>query len=480
MKSTGRIKVLGLLALPLLALVAAVMVVSWGFDSSSKAEAADPGVGFHLEVDGVCSTAAGDAKCAVSPGANALPISIYLDDISGIGGAWSAWAATLNFDEVADGITSKGQLQDASPAGTCSFVAQAPSAPGFENTGCVRLVGTSGYTGKILTGSLNWTCSKNDQTTISLKHGASDTQVTDGGTAHVDKGSDVITLNCLNPTDTPTPPPPTDTPTPLPTATPPPQPRVQKLPELQNVFLERQGSKIPPVSCMTGADTGSLAETLQYPIPLAQIGPKGTPQQLGAFEFEVHFDATKVCVEIDPGAAWAGANVVCFIEDATNSQLEGVARIGCVTVGKDVPVDPLTTVLANITVRPQPDVYSQAKPNQDNGVVVQLNNVGCEVADDQGHPLPIFSCEDADITYRYLEGDVSPDCSVNALDTQSIAFRWGANKGSLIFLDRFNLEPSGTQADQDIDVNDLQFVYGRFGSNCASPWPAQAPVNPKA
>jgi hypothetical protein len=29
--------------------------------------------------------------------------------------------------------------------------------------------------------------------------------------------------------------------------------------------------------------------------------------------------------------------------------------------------------------------------------------------------------------------------------------------------------------DGEIDVNDLQFVYGRFGSTCASPIPAQGP-----
>ena len=34
--------------------------------------------------------------------------------------------------------------------------------------------------------------------------------------------------------------------------------------------------------------------------------------------------------------------------------------------------------------------------------------------------------------------------------------------------------------DGDIDINDLQFVYGRFASTCGNPWPAQPPVNPKA
>ncbi|MCH8850966.1 MAG: hypothetical protein IIC89_09090, partial [Chloroflexi bacterium] len=44
----------------------------------------------------------------------------------------------------------------------------------------------------------------------------------------------------------------------------------------------------------------------------------------------------------------------------------------------------------------------------------------------------------------------------------------------------FNLEPSKPQQDDDIDINDLQFVYGRFGSTCENPHPDQAPVNPKA
>ncbi|MDZ4371780.1 MAG: hypothetical protein U1C74_10205, partial [Phenylobacterium sp.] len=112
--------------------------------------------------------------------------------------------------------------------------------------------------------------------------------------------------------------------------------------------------------------------------------------------------------------------------------------------------------------------------------VTQLLNTGCELADLQGHPISTTGvCADADVTIRYLEGDVEPSCGVDTLDTQAIAFRWGANKGSLLFNDRFNLEPTGAQADQDIDIKDLQFVYGRFGSSCAAPHPPQGPVNPK-
>jgi hypothetical protein len=123
-------------------------------------------------------------------------------------------------------------------------------------------------------------------------------------------------------------------------------------------------------------------------------------------------------------------------------------------------------------------MYSLIKPDQDNGQVVQVLNVGCELADLQGHPITIYSCEDAEVTIRYLEGDVEPDCTVDTMDAQAIAFRWGAEKGSLLYTDWFNLEPWGTQADSDIDISDQQFVYGRFGSSCGQPHPPQPPVNP--
>ncbi|MCH8995032.1 MAG: hypothetical protein IH959_08730 [Chloroflexi bacterium] len=262
------------------------------------------------------------------------------------------------------------------------------------------------------------------------------------------------------------------------------KPRNVKLPALQNLFLTRQGVKIPPVQCVGpqgGNDAAAFTHQLSGPVTKPDPKGSGQPQQLGAFEFEVHYDATKVCVVLQPGPA--AANMTCFVQDdVTKPVLEGVARIGCVTIGKTGFPDTTTPEgrhLADVLVRPQPDVYSQAIPNQGNGVVAQLLNQKCELADLQGHPIPLFSCEDADVTIRYLEGDVEPDCVVNTLDTQAIAFRWGAGKGGLLFLDRFNLEPFGAQADDDIDIKDLQVVYGRIGSTCAAPHPEQPPVNPK-
>jgi hypothetical protein len=257
---------------------------------------------------------------------------------------------------------------------------------------------------------------------------------------------------------------------------------MQKVPALQNLFMRRQGEKFPPSTCLSGTDTATFAEQLDVPIQNAP-DPKNPSQQqqLGAFEFEVRYDSKAVCVELVAGSAASG--MTCTIQDATNSTLKGIARIVCVSPGKAVFPDTHTEAgrhLADVIVRPQPELYSQLLPNQDNGVVAQLLNQGCQLTDLQGHSIPIFSCEDADLTVRYLEGDVNGNCAVDALDMQAIAFRWGTTKGSLLYNTRNDLVPSGqVVGDGRIDINDLQFVYGRFPSNCTNPWPLQPPVNPK-
>jgi len=255
-----------------------------------------------------------------------------------------------------------------------------------------------------------------------------------------------------------------------------------KLPALQNLFLTRQGEKLAPVRCQDGTNVALFTHQLSAPITSQDPKDPAQLERLGAFEFEVRYDEKLVCVQLVPGPA--ASSMVCTIQDATNSTLKGIARIGCVSPGKNVFPDTHTPEgrhLADIVVRPQPELYSQILPNQDNGIAVQILNQGCQLSDLQGHPIPIFSCDDGDVTIRYLEGDVTGDCIVDVMDAQQVAFRWASTIGSLFYGTRYDLMPSGQMAgDGEININDLQFVFGRLTSMCQNPWPPQLPVNPKA
>ena len=63
------------------------------------------------------------------------------------------------------------------------------------------------------------------------------------------------------------------------------------------------------------------------------------------------------------------------------------------------------------------------------------------------------------ILMRALEGDVNFDCRVDIIDDQSESGRYGSFFGSLWYRPLYDLEPS--IADDDIDIKDLQFVFGR-------------------
>jgi hypothetical protein len=480
-------------AAPLFAVAVLALFMAWGHSFAGSAQAADPVNGqMDLTIKGAVSCGPNaDDFCALKGSTFTLsvdltkaPASDYIGFQTEIDYGLLVYKPTANAgDEIVWGQGVLPLRSPAAPTGVEGLVNHA------DTTGLIPPIPPTNFTGNLVELTVNCTAGNSTGNIVDLvplsgaNTNASGLKPPTGPNIPL---SDTISVGCVQA-------PPTDTP--VPTATPPDFPQMQKLclekgdvnasdtpTNLCNLFLTKQGSKIPPTTCAGGNNTATLQERLSIPIPVLP-DPKDPSQnqQLGAFEFEVHFDDTKVCVNLVPGAAAAG--MLCVVEDKDSSSLEGVARIGCVTLGKTVFPDTTTKAgkhLADVVIRPQPDVYSQAKPNQDNGVGVQVNNVLCELADLQGHPIPVFSCEDADITIRYLEGDVSPDCTINAMDTQAIAFRWGVEKGSLIYVEFMNLEPSGAQADDDIDIKDLQFVFGRFGSTCKAPHPDQDPVNLKA
>jgi hypothetical protein len=155
---------------------------------------------------------------------------------------------------------------------------------------------------------------------------------------------------------------------------------------------------------------------------------------------------------------------------------------GCVStgpVGAGFTGGPAT--LATVTLTPNEDLKFRLHPGNDNGVVRMVLDENCEVANTLGHPQPgsingglALECGDASITVRVLEGDLNLDCKVDGVDAQMIAGRYGTFFGNIYYDPWFDLEPA--LKDFDIDIKDLQKVFGRDGSTCAMPVPPQPPA----
>jgi len=237
------------------------------------------------------------------------------------------------------------------------------------------------------------------------------------------------------------------------------------------------------------------------------FGVAGDPDGVGAFEFQVKFDHKIfdiVVAETDWLSAGGTRNVTCDATIITESWI----LFGCVSKdptpgdGNIPPGQMADGVAATITVRPEGDLRSRLTPGQQNGMVRTILDENCELADIWGDPLSdgvdelgrpillpgilpgglIAVCSDATLTVRILEADLDLDCEVTVVDDQTIAQRYGASGGvngqpaTLDYATWFDLEPPG--GDLDIDIKDLQKVYGRNGSTCQAPFPDQLPLSP--
>ncbi len=494
--------------LPLAAIALAVFVLGWGAGSGQKAQAADTtGLNFSLSANG-CDSSKLPVKCMVTAGSQFTvafnvnsrgtapayagydTVILWSGNVNYINGSIKQQGAGTWENGGANGCGVPATVQSGgvpTPVGTKSVI-----PTGSMSAGCIQGLGATPSTwdkvsdpagkGTLLT--MGFDCKSGGSGTITLLLGPSTDVVDASLNSYNEAGtSESLTVNCNTPV------PATSTPTTPPTPTPPSIPKMQKLPALQNVFLTRQGAKLPPATCAAGTDVAVLNEGINIPINTLS---KGVVQHLGGFEFEVRFDSKLVCVSIAAGPLFSGPNAVC---QTLTSADKGLVRFSCFTIGKGNAINGPGT-LAVISVRPQPELYSQMRPGQSNGIPVQILNQGCQLTDDQGVAIPIFSCEDADITFRFLEGDVIADCVVDAFDAQLVASRWGQTKGNLGFNPFMDLSPTGhgLNGDGRIDVQDLQVVFGRLGSRgtnpkggnglctgtAASAWPPQPPVNPKA
>jgi hypothetical protein len=514
--------------LPLAAIALAVFLLGWGAGSTQQAHAQTQDANFSVAVKGGTCSSDGSEGIAVKPAApvkgaaqtcNVNAGATFTVNFNLVSGPmWAGYDLFFNWDGNVNykvGSLKQQAAQDAKLPGTpnCGFPVGELLLTGTAKTDPTQLGNGNLSTGcaasdaldHTFTGTLaqvDFVCKASGSGHITLKHGLGNTDLANAAGSSVELAAgnaESLLINCV-----PTP----ATFTPVPTATPPAIPFVQKsciqtvkpiqppapTPSVTphpvgettsgpicNSFLVRNGAKIPPAICKNGTGGTQLAERISGPISTLS---KGLPQQLGAFEFEMRFDPKLVCVSVVGAGPFAPSpSVVCSTLDNGD---KGLIRFGCFTIKKNNNLNaaciPSGCPLAIITVKAQPEVFSQLRPNQDNGIPVQILNQGCQLSDDQGVTIPISSCEDADITFRFLEGDVTgPDCGVNALDAQNIAMRWGARVGSLLYNPFMDLSPSGqVKGDGRIDIQDLQFVFGRLNSTCNAPWPAQLAVNPKA
>jgi uncharacterized repeat protein (TIGR01451 family) len=273
-----------------------------------------------------------------------------------------------------------------------------------------------------------------------------------------------------------------------------------KDPSLLQVFLCENGS--PPTNGCTVAGQTGLVEFDEV------LTNQGDPNGLGSFEFTIKYDNTifsAPSVDTSPAAALftaAGRTLICTMSIPQETQ----THVACASTGT-LYVGPSwvgSQVMANVDIVIKASVRGALYPHKHNGIVTRIDDVGTEVANTCGQPLndgtetPLPGQESECqgnlllgvlpggllpdsvlfITIRRLEADLDKDCDVDVSDMQNIAGRYGFGFGSLLYQIWYDLEPHQTGADGDIDIKDVQFVFGRAGSTCAVPIPAQVPQLP--
>jgi len=232
------------------------------------------------------------------------------------------------------------------------------------------------------------------------------------------------------------------------------------------------------------------------------------PEGLGAWEEQIKYDHKLLTVKAVPDNTWlesGGRHAICTMTILTENWI----LTGCVTkdggVGWGSPGPQGDGLIERIYLYPKTEdlIYRQGfRPTKDNGVRTDLVDENCEVADTLGEKIPgtlpgglTTVCSDAHITMRMLEGDVNLDCVVNCIDDQAIAFRYGTFFGLTLYDEWYDLAPECVTypcdtndppdtivdgmceqcttgvPDFDIDIKDLQFVFGRNYSTCDAPIP---------
>jgi len=227
--------------------------------------------------------------------------------------------------------------------------------------------------------------------------------------------------------------------------------------------------------------------------PEATEGGAGTPTNA--------CPATGGFVDIGPIADLMsdfGRSADCTMTQTAN----GVDHIACASTGTfgSGPVFAGDQVVAHVHKVPQDLIRESIRPNKENGDVSVIKDDQVTVTNTCGQPLNqgdgnAAECQGTNLggvcgggvlcspvsvnveTIRRLEGDVNRDCSVNVQDMQIEASKFGTSTGSLLFSTFFDVNEPLQHGDGEIDINDVQFVFGRFGSECIGP--TIPPQNPQ-
>jgi hypothetical protein len=250
-----------LVGLPIAVIAVALFMSSIG---SQKAHAAvDPNVDLSLSAPG-CQTE-GVAKCSVNANGS---VNVYFNVVSEVVGGWAgydlkvAFSGNINYQtgsliQTAAGDPALTGLNCGFPTGEL-LTGTAKAAPdddelgnGTMATACASSDGNDhSYTGPAARFTI--VCKDSGSGTVSLQHGDGVTDLVNSTfSSHSEAAAPAtedLTINCV--------PAPTATPIP-PTPTPPPNPRMQKdcdkaeagVQALCNMFLTRQGPKVPPDLC---------------------------------------------------------------------------------------------------------------------------------------------------------------------------------------------------------------------------------------
>jgi len=325
------------------------------------------------------------------------------------------------------------------------------------------------------------------------------------------------------PTNTATPVPPTATFTPVPptaTFTPvPPTPTFTPVPA--GVRMEKDCDTVKPGlqtecnlwlmanGCINAAEgKGCLLVNKEVAEACDGVSPNtGDTEGVGTWEEQIKYDHKIVRLTTEAQNTWLSHGGLRQVDCSMTILTENWILTGCVSSGTakgpgvdcDDPMYGDTGLIETITVNPMTDdlKYRQGfRPGKDNGVLTDLVDENCELANTLGEKLPgelpgglTQVCGDVHLTVRMLEGDLNLDCTVDVLDEQGIAFRYGTFFGLTLYDEWYDLAPECFDPgdgivrcygvpDFDIDIKDLQFIFGRDGSTCQAPIPPQLPVAP--